>query len=223
MFALFKPFSHKPLATYALLRLTRRPSGEVGSRDRAKEYRRWHRHLAGHANTRPRDPLVAGVNVCKEPAVRARQCCHNRHSVATILSAPRCALFTFHFITLFFVLSFVYFHFPFSFVAYSTDLIVVITSCRATRHRLCSISYISKAVTSRITSQFSPIDTIRTKSLRAATSSDNARNRSSSHFLITNFPFWFIPFPFELASHRSCLERSELLTHWSPPRGDWFE
>ena len=50
------------------------------------------------------------------------------------------------------------------------------------------------------------------ESLRAATSSDNARNRSSSHFLITNFPFWFIPFPFELASHRSCLERSELPT-----------
>ena len=50
------------------------------------------------------------------------------------------------------------------------------------------------------------------ESLRAATSSDNARNRSSSHFLITNFPFWFIPFPFELTSHRSCLERSELLT-----------
>ena len=33
--------------------------------------------------------------VCKEPAVRARRCCHNRHSVAMILSAPRCALFTF--------------------------------------------------------------------------------------------------------------------------------
>ena len=81
--------------------------------------------------------------------MRARRCCHNCHSVATILSAPRCALFTFHFITFFFVLSFVYFHFPFSFVAYSTDLIVVvITSCRATRHRLCSILYISKAVTS---------------------------------------------------------------------------
>ena len=50
------------------------------------------------------------------------------------------------------------------------------------------------------------------ESLRAATSSDNAQNRSSSHFLITNFPFWFIPFPFELASHHSCLEHSELLT-----------
>ena len=100
----------------------------------------------------PRDVQILFVQVehCKEPAVRARRCCHNRHSVATILSAPWCALFTFHFITFFVVLAFVYFHFPFSFVAYSNDLIVVITSCRATRHRLCSISYISKAVTSRI-------------------------------------------------------------------------
>jgi hypothetical protein len=32
LFASFKPFSHKPLATYALLRLMRRPCGKVGLR-----------------------------------------------------------------------------------------------------------------------------------------------------------------------------------------------
>ena len=145
--------------------------------------------------------------------MRARRCCHNRHSVATILSAPRCALFTFHFITFFFVLSFVYFHFPFSFVAYSTDLIVVITSCRATRHCLCSICIVYKQSCNFSNKKLVlPHRYDSNESLHTATSSDNAQNRSSSHFLITNFPFWFIPVPFELASHRSCLERSELLT-----------